>query len=179
MKQFAQLITAVAVFAFSGFASATPITDPFNPTPVTVTAATPLNFLHDFTDNGYVAGFDTITWAELTIYLKDMGKNQGGTESFILKIDHDGSTLLTGSNVDNGVTPFAHLSIVSAPLQELSANGKLWFTLSAGTGDFQFVSSVLDAEYTPGVAPVDVPEPLSVALVGIGLAAIGAARRKA
>lgn len=181
MKQFAQLIAAAAAFAFSGCANATLITDSTtNTAPITVTTATPLHFLHDFTDTGYVGGFDSISSAELKVSLKDLGgANQGGSETFTLKIDHDGSILLFGSNVSNGVTSYANLSIVNAPLAELSANGKLWFTLSAGSGEFQFVSSTLNAEYTKGVKPVDVPEPFSVALVGIGLAAIGAARRKA
>lgn len=181
MKHFTKLCTASLLLAFSGFAHAglITITDEYKPeTKISVGITSPYKFWHDFTDTGYTPGFDTIESASLTFKLKDNGKDDGGSETFTLSFTASGDKLFSGSNVPNGNTPYGSFAIVGAPLASLSADGKLQFTLSAGSGEFEFVSSTLSADYKPGVVPVDVPEPFSVALVGIGLAAIGAARRR-
>lgn len=182
MKQFSKFITASVLLAFSGLAHANliTVTDKYE-VKQTVTTTSSVTFQHDFTNDGYIPMFDIIESATLEFTLQDNGngKNQGGPETFTLKINHDGSTLYSGANIPNGTTTFSDLKILGDPLASLSATGKLWFTLAAKTGDFEFMSSTLAAQYKAGVKEVDVPEPFSVALVGIGLAAIGAARRKA
>lgn len=181
MKHFTKLFAASLLLAASGFAHAELIklTDTYtHQGKDTVSPSKPVSFLHDFTDTGYQAGFDSIESATLTFFLKDNGKDQGGSETFTLRFTDSGTTLYSGANVPNANTQYGGVAIVGPDLQSLSANGKLWFTLSAVSGDFVFVSSSLEAQYKQGVTPVDVPEPFSVALVGIGLAAIGAARRR-
>lgn len=180
MKHFKKLLAASLLLACSGFAHATLIDTIELQGPVTVDHTHPFRFEHDFTDNAYTPGFDTIQSAFLSITLKDVGgSGQGGSESYSLTIDSSGVVLLQGKDLNNGARSFDALGITGGALHALHLTGKLAFTLEAGYGDYQFVRSTLEAQYTPGVAPVDVPEPFSVTLVGIGLAAIGAARRKA
>ena len=181
MKHFSKLLATSLLLACSGVAHAALITNYIELNgPKTIDSTHPFRFEHDLTDDGFTAGFDTIQSAFLSITLKDVGgKDQGGTETYSLTIDSNGFVLLQGKNLDNGAFTFPNLAIPGGALQTLNAGGKLAFTLAAGSGDYQYVRSSLTADYTPGVAPVDVPEPFSVALVGIGLAAIGAARRKA
>lgn len=179
MKHFTKLFTASLLLAFSGFAHANLITmtDEYN-VKQTVSTARSVMFLHDFTDEDYEAGFDTIVSASLELSLQDKGNNEGGAETYTLKFTHDGVTLISGANLPNGKTTLPAVQIDGDPLALLGSTGQLWFTLAAQSGDFEFFSSKLTATYREGVKPVDVPEPFSVALVGIGLAAIGAARRR-
>lgn len=137
------------------------------------------SFTHSFLDGAtpYVADVDSLTSATLTIRLQDNGNNQGGDETFRFVF---GGQTFGGFNQTNA--PFDYVINVSSALAGLSADGFLDVSIFADTGSFRFVSSTLNIIGTRGEVVVppteDIPEPLSIALMGLGLAGLTAARRR-
>lgn len=183
-------LAAIVLASTAGIAAATPtpISDTVNFSPnVTLTFGTALaslTYTHDFTDNSpaYDPLVDMMTSAVLTIFLKDTGRDNGGSESFSFLIGSTGATqLFTGSNTPNGSTAYP-TTLVSA-LATLSSTGMLDVTVTALAGSFVLEKSIVDAAFdernpdVPGTS-IDVPEPVSLGLFAIGLAGFAAARRR-
>jgi hypothetical protein len=127
-------------------------------------------FTHDI-GSGYTPASDRLLSAVLEVRLTDLLFN----ENYFITVGT--GQLKTGSDVPNGTYNSAHggeivnFALNSASLADLAADGKI--SITVGTinplSTFFFADSTLTAQ---------VPEPLSIALMGIGFLGIGAARRK-
>jgi PEP-CTERM motif len=172
-----------AGFAIVGSASAVPVVDSIIGGPTSIKVGTPLEIEHDLADNGYTAGLDTITSADLLIVLTDDNGNENYTISF-------GTAPQSSSYTANisGNTSFT-FSVLASSLADLGATGTLDVTISAtdcsgskcGSYAFKFVSSTLSVDVTrPQLAQPSnaVPEPGTLALLGLGVAGIAALRRR-
>lgn len=190
MKRFVQTSFAVVALALSSIANAGVITTTYQAQGAshTIDANSPFTVNFDLTQApyNYRTSFDTVTSAELVFSFKDTGadnRRNPNNEDFAIRI---GSDLIGSSggiiNIPNSGRDYGPFIIQGGLLDALSASGKLSLVISATSGSFRFVSSRLTANVELGdevLPPGPVPEPLSVALLGIGLAGIAAARRKA
>ncbi|HEX6734328.1 MAG TPA: PEP-CTERM sorting domain-containing protein, partial [Azonexus sp.] len=92
--------------------------------------------------------------------------------------------LYNGTNVNNGNTGADFPIVLLAALSDLSADGILSVTLSASSGDYRFTHSLLSAEITRGstdsvqLAATAVPEPGTMALLGLGMLGMGLMRKR-
>jgi len=126
-------------------------------------------FTHYITDNGFVAGEDNVSSAELNLALSD-----DGNDSFeLLWIHLPGPDALVEVNYTNVV-----LGLSLQGIAMLNAQGRLTVTLIDLFGDFNFNGSTLIAygEKNSGANPV--PEPATIFLMGSGLLGVGIVLRK-
>lgn len=181
MNLFKKTLLSLAIAFSAGAANAEIILDSVTASAVanpTVTITNPVTFQHDITDglNGYAPNIDSILEALLTINLFD---HDGGKETFAFTLG-SGLTLQPyfGGHINNGNGNASYEISLTTSLADLVKDGLLSVTLSASEGEFRFVSSTLSADVQRPVPPSDIPEPASIALLGLGLLSIAASRRK-
>ena len=128
-------------------------------------------YTHDFKEEGFVIGKTTYASGVLTVRLVDGSASETGHITI-------GDQTLSFANVENGTkdlpAPYGSyytITLDAASLKDLNADGKISYTVTGDSADFYFAGSTLTAS--------DVPEPMSLGLLAIGMLGFGAARRRA
>jgi len=121
------------------------------------------------TDTSFVLGKTSYYDALFSLHLTDRSSDetgfvQIGSQKFDFK-NLDDQTYDQGSSIGN----FYQIKLDPVALADLNKDGTILVSVNSTGGDFYFADSTL---------AVNVPEPVSVALLGAGLLGMGMARRR-
>jgi hypothetical protein len=177
MDKISRIVPAAALLAFAGWVNAVPMTftDVVDPEPNVSMSAndTSFTFLHDITDDGFNPATDSILSATLLIDLGDNAGPADGTERAEIYLD---GTLVASAH--NPVNDFSYaFSFPFTSLIDGLIDGLVITIARPGDGtlgDFYFNSSALTVNVErAGSAASQIPEPSTLALVGLGLLSLG------
>jgi hypothetical protein len=158
IKLLRSLLATGLITGLASTAQALPITDVVQPpSPVSLSSGVAFLYTHDLLAHGFDPLSDTLTGATLTLDLTGPGGQP-------LAISLDGDQVFDSS--------LNTLGPITVTLSYLQADGLLNVTLTKGGGagsSFSFVRSTLFADGVAGDPGNDIPEPVTLALLGIGL----------